>query len=156
MVKKDGPTEQTEYKEYSKEELFKVGMPKSGKPWKKNVQRYEEILQNQLLKKQQLIFTKSICDSCNEIGLLSCMINAYFRNVLLIYIGWFVYRVSNRVMASRTNKGAILSFDQKVQRSADRKELKEKMDSLKKEFEETVNKSCIFMIRKEIFCFVYT
>ena len=46
MVKKDGPIEQTEYKEYSKEELFKVGMPKSGKPWKKNVQRYEEILQN--------------------------------------------------------------------------------------------------------------
>jgi len=55
MVKKDGPTEQTEYKEYSKEELFKVGMPKSGKPWKKNVQRYEEISQNyhrkQIIKK---------------------------------------------------------------------------------------------------------
>ena len=41
-------------------------------------------------------------------------------------------------MASRTNKGAILTFDQKVQRTADRKELKEKMDSLKKDFEETV------------------
>ncbi|KAL4489196.1 hypothetical protein ABPG72_006260 [Tetrahymena utriculariae] len=77
----------TEYKEIPKEELIKVGMPKSGKPWKKNTQR-----------------------------------------------------VSNKVLALRQNTGMILTFEQKVQRAKERKELKEKMDQLKQEYDEKMEK----------------